>query len=44
MNSKIILVKDINIDQEYTNVLSYTEAQMLELCRSHGHLVAQAEN
>ena len=44
MNSKIILVKDINIDKEYTNVLSYTEAQMLELCRSQGHLVAQAEN
>lgn len=44
MNSKIILVKNINIDKQYTNVLSYTEAQMLELCRSQGHLVAQAEN
>lgn len=44
MNSKIILVKNINIDRQYTNVLSYTEAQMLELCRSQGHLVAQAEN
>lgn len=44
MNSKIILVKNINIDRQYTNVLSYTEAQMLELCRSQGHLVEQAEN
>lgn len=44
MNSKIILVKNINIDRQYNNVLSYTEAQMLELCRSQGHLVAQAEN
>lgn len=44
MNSKIILVKNINIDRQYTNVLSYTETQMLELCRSQGHLVAQAEN
>lgn len=44
MNSKIILVKNIKIDRQYTNVLSYTEAQMLELCRSQEHLVAQAEN
>lgn len=44
MNSKIILVKNIHIDRQYTNVLSYTEAQMLELCRSQEHLVAQAEN
>ena len=44
MNSKIILVKNINIDRQYTNVLSYTEVQMLELCRSQGHIVAQAEN
>ena len=44
MNSKIILVKNIKIDKQYTNVLSYTEAQMLELCRSQEHLVAQAEN
>lgn len=44
MNSKIILVKNINIDRQYTNVLSYTEAQMLELCISQEHLVAQAEN
>ena len=42
MNSKILLVKNINIDKEYTNVLSYKEAQMLELCQAN--LVAQADN
>ena len=42
MNSKILLVKNIHIDRQYTNVLSYTEAQMLELCQSN--LVAQADN
>lgn len=42
MNSKILLVKNIHIDRQYTNVLSYTEAQMLELCQAN--LVAQADN
>lgn len=42
MNSKILLVKNIHLDREYTNVLSYTESQMLELCLSN--LVAQADN
>lgn len=42
MNSKIILVKNIHIDRQYTNVLSYSEAQMLELCQAN--LVAQADN
>lgn len=42
MNSKILLVKNINIDRQYTNVLSYSEAQMLELCQAN--LVAQADN
>lgn len=44
MNSKIILAKNINIDRQYTNVLSYTENQMLSLCRSEGHLIAEASN
>lgn len=44
MNSKIILVKNINIDRQYTNVLSYSENQMLELCQSQGHLVASADD
>lgn len=42
MNSKILLVKNIHIDRQYINVLSYTEAQMLELCQAN--LVAQADN
>lgn len=44
MNSKIILAKNINIDRQYTNVLSYSEQEMLELCQSNGHLVASANN
>lgn len=42
MNSKILLVKNIHIDKQYTNVLSYTEAQMLKLCQDN--LVEQANN
>ena len=42
MNSKILLVKNIKIDREYRNVLSYSEVQMLELCQAN--LVAQANN
>lgn len=42
MNSKILIVKNIHIDRQYTNVLSYSEAQMLELCQAN--LVAQADN
>lgn len=42
MNSKILLVKNINLDRQYTNVLSYSESQMLALCQQN--LVAQADN
>ena len=35
MNSQIILVRNINVDKEYTNVLNYTENQMLALCRAN---------
>ena len=42
MNSKIWLVKNIKMDRQYTNVLSYTEDQMLQLCQEN--LVAQADN
>lgn len=31
LNSKIILAKNIKMDKDYNNVLSYTESQMLEL-------------
>lgn len=42
MNSQIILCRNINVDKEYTNVLNYTENQMLALCRANA--VASANN
>ena len=33
LNSEIILVSGMKIDKQYTNVLSYSESQMLALCR-----------
>ena len=42
--SKIYLCKDINVDNEYTNVLNYTVQQMLDLCTDNTHLVASASN
>ncbi len=42
MNSQIILVKNIGMDKNYTNVLNYTESQMLALCRANA--VASADN
>lgn len=35
MNSKIILVKNINLDRDYINVLDYTEEEMLALCKQN---------
>lgn len=32
---QIILCKNINVDRDYKNVLNYSEAQMLSLCRSN---------
>lgn len=42
MNSKIILCKNIKLDKNYTNVLSYSEQEMLTLCENN--LVAYADN
>lgn len=42
MNSQIILAQNINMDKQYTNVLSYSESQMLALCRKNQ--VASANN
>lgn len=42
MNSQIILAQNINMDKQYTNVLSYSESQMLALCRENQ--VATANN
>ena len=35
LNSEIILVKNIKLDKNYINVLSYSESEMLELCRKN---------
>ena len=42
MNSQIILCRNINVDKEYTNVLNYSESQMLALCRANA--IASADN
>lgn len=42
LNSEIILVKNIKLDKDYVNVLSYNENQMLELCRQN--MVNSASN
>ncbi|MBQ1550978.1 MAG: hypothetical protein IIZ67_02650 [Bacilli bacterium] len=41
-NSAIILCKDINLDREYINVLTYTENDMVTLCQNKA--VASASN
>lgn len=40
--SKLIMSKNIKMDRSYTNVLDYTESQMLDLCVSN--MVNQMEN
>lgn len=42
LNSKIILAKNIKMDREYNNVLSYSELQMLELVNQN--MVASAND
>lgn len=42
LTSKIRLCKDIYIDKNYTNVLDYSESDMLSLCESSSHLVASS--
>lgn len=44
LKSEIILCKNIRLDKSYTNVLNYTENQMLSLCRSNNHLVASDDD
>ena len=44
MTSKIRICKGINIDRNYVNVTNYSESQMLSLCESNEHLVAQAND
>lgn len=42
MESKIILAQNIHIDKDYTNVLNYSEQQMVTLCQNNA--VATANN
>lgn len=44
LKSEIILCKNIRLDKSYVNVLSYTENQMLTLCRSNEHLVTRDDD
>ena len=44
LKSEIILCKGIRLDKDYVNVLSYTENQMLTLCRSSSHKIASADD
>ena len=44
LNSKLILAKNIKLDRNYTNVLNYTENQMLSLLQSNNHLVDYDNN
>ena len=39
-NSEIIICKNIKLDKDYKNVLSYTESEMLALCRSNAVAMA----
>lgn len=38
-NTKVILARNINLDNSYSNVLNYTEEQMLNLLRDENNLV-----
>lgn len=42
MNSRVILSKNIKMDREYVNVLSYSEQEIVALCEQN--VVVQAEN
>lgn len=44
LTSKIRICKNIHMDRDYTNVVNYTENQMLTLCESQDHLVASAND
>ena len=43
-NSIVILAKDIGMDKEYQNIIDYSENQIVSLCRSNAHLVAEQNN
>lgn len=39
--SKVILAKNIRLDRQYTNVIDYTESQLLSLLRNDSHIVKE---
>lgn len=43
-NTKVILAKDINLDNSYSNVLNYSLNDMLNLLTSQAHVTYQADN
>ena len=43
-NSKVIIAKNIKLDRNYTNVVNYTEQQMLDLINANGNKVAESLN
>lgn len=43
-NSVVILAKDINMDKEYTNIIDYSETDLVNLCSDSDHLVARQDN
>lgn len=44
MNSRIILCKGIKLDRDYANVLSYSQNDMLSLCRNSKHRIIEASD
>ena len=34
-NSKVIIARDIKVDRDYKNVLTYSESEMLSLCQAN---------
>lgn len=44
LTTRVIISKNIKMDREYKHVLNFTEASMLALVRSQGHLVNEISN
>ena len=40
-NSVVILSRNIKMDREYSNIIDYTESEMVSLCENSEHLVAK---
>lgn len=43
-NSRLILAKGIKLNKKYTEVLSYSEKEMITLLRSNAHLLSETSN